>query len=470
MSKPEESKVSRRRYLELTGAAVAGLVVGGALGYVAKPTITAPPETLTSTVTQTVTGTVTAPPPPPVTTALSGTIELYTPSWGVDGSNTVAAMYKSFRPNVSVDVIHGPSDWESHVSRCTVWMKGKYTGVDVLYHDDMFTGDGAYAGNWVKLDDYIKPEQKAWFIGLQAGYIKNFGGTYRIPWGSGSSFIYYRKDLFAKAGVSPPTTWDELVTVATKLTKPPGQYGYVTQGTPGEMYNTYNEFLHQAGGDEWRLAPGGVPDPAAKKALQFLVDLENKYKVMPPGITAVGYTEAEAMLKAGKAAMCRDWLTLGPTIAKPAPDGWGMADVIDTMNFPAGDAGPWGIADCWGYVVNTYGVNKDLGIDFVLFCLQNDDARKALAKAWGGPALSPEYQDAAFMADLAKVNIAAAPGPGHLVDCAKWRFPRHEPPGHSVEFHEAFGRDISRAITGELSVDDALIATQKDIDPLLPKT
>jgi ABC-type glycerol-3-phosphate transport system substrate-binding protein len=468
MSKTEEKKVSRRRFLEVTGGAVAGLAVGGAVGYLAKPTVTAP--SLTSTVTQTVTGAA------PVTTAiatgratgaaLSGTINLYAMSWGVPGCLAAADLYHKSRPNVLVNVIEGPSDWESHVSRSTVWMKTKYTGVDVLFHDDMFTGDGAYTGAWVKLDDYITPEEKAWFIGLQAGYIKNFGGIYRIPWGSGSSFIYYRKDLFTKAGVSPPKTWDELVTVATKLTKAPDQYGYVTEGTPGEMYNTYNEFLHQAGGDEWRLAPGGVPDPAAKKALQFLVDLENKYKVMPPGITAVGYTEAEAMLKTGKAAMLRDWLWIGSTMASPAPAGWGMADKIDAMNFPAGDAGAWGIGDCWGFVVNAYGANKPLGIDFVLFCLENTDARRALAKAYGAPGYVPEYQDAAFMSDIAKGNIGAA----HIVEYAQWRFPRHEPPGHSVEFHEAFGRDISRALTGELSVDDALIATQKDIDPLLPKT
>jgi len=62
MSKPEEKKVTRRGYLKTTGAAAAALVLGAAIGYVAKPTVTAPPTAVTSTVT--VTGT--APPPPPV--------------------------------------------------------------------------------------------------------------------------------------------------------------------------------------------------------------------------------------------------------------------------------------------------------------------------------------------------------------------------------------------------------------------
>jgi alpha-N-arabinofuranosidase len=64
--------VSRRRYLELTGTAVAGLVVGGALGYVAKPTVTGPPTTLTSTITPSVTTTVSPPPPVAVVTVDTG--------------------------------------------------------------------------------------------------------------------------------------------------------------------------------------------------------------------------------------------------------------------------------------------------------------------------------------------------------------------------------------------------------------
>jgi multiple sugar transport system substrate-binding protein len=66
MSKPEEKKVTRRTYLQVAGGTIVGLVVGSALGYVAKPTVTAPPTTVTSTETVTVTGAA----PPPATTAL----------------------------------------------------------------------------------------------------------------------------------------------------------------------------------------------------------------------------------------------------------------------------------------------------------------------------------------------------------------------------------------------------------------
>jgi len=64
----EEKKVNRRDYLKYTGAAIGGLVVGGALGYLTAPgkviekTITAPGVAATTTVEKTVT--ITAPPTP----------------------------------------------------------------------------------------------------------------------------------------------------------------------------------------------------------------------------------------------------------------------------------------------------------------------------------------------------------------------------------------------------------------------
>ncbi|MDQ7909222.1 sugar ABC transporter substrate-binding protein [Phytohabitans sp. ZYX-F-186] len=43
------------------------------------------------------------------------------------------------------------------------------------------------------------------------------GTSYGVPWYVETRLIYYRKDLAAKAGVSAPTTWDELKSFATAM-------------------------------------------------------------------------------------------------------------------------------------------------------------------------------------------------------------------------------------------------------------
>ena len=62
MSSQEKKQVTRRDYLKTTAGAIAGLVVGGAVGYLATPT-----QVTTQTVTETQTVTVTGTAPPPTT-------------------------------------------------------------------------------------------------------------------------------------------------------------------------------------------------------------------------------------------------------------------------------------------------------------------------------------------------------------------------------------------------------------------
>ena len=38
-----------------------------------------------------------------------------------------------------------------------------------------------------------------------------------MPWYAGVRSVVYRTDVFEKAGVEPPTTWDELVAVGEKI-------------------------------------------------------------------------------------------------------------------------------------------------------------------------------------------------------------------------------------------------------------
>jgi multiple sugar transport system substrate-binding protein len=58
------------------------------------------------------------------------------------------------------------------------------------------------------------------------------GSQYALPWGWESNAYMYRKDLFDKHGLKPPTTLDELVDVSKKLKEmEPGMAGIVVRGS-----------------------------------------------------------------------------------------------------------------------------------------------------------------------------------------------------------------------------------------------
>jgi len=391
-------------------------------------------------------------------------IVFYTPTWGLEYAQKMVTIYEKEKPDVKIEIIKGPSSWNEHVARTSLWLRTKYPGVDVLYQDDVFTTDGVYYGVWANLTPYISEKEISDLVAFQKEYIKRFGGVYRIPWWNGMSYMYYRKDVFEKEGVSPPKTWDEFLKVGKKLTKDLDgdgkidQWGYVTQGTPGEMYNNFAEFLYQAGGDEWELVKNGVPTPEAKEALEFMCEV---YKtIAPPALSTIGYEESRALLKEGKVAMLRDWAQMGRIAAQE-----GLTN-IGVMNFPAGPAGPYAIGHCWGAVVNKYGnnykKNKNVVIDFAKFMLR-PEIQKITAVA-EGPALKSLLTDKEFMKKLAKRNIVAP----YFAQFIKWRKVRHFPPGKATEYHEGIGRIVTRAaITGEITVDEALVELQKWIDPLI---
>jgi len=300
-------------------------------------------------------------------------IVFYTTASGALYGEKIVALYEKERPDVKVELIRGPSAWAEHVARLSLWIKTQYSGVDVLHVDDVFTTGGAYYGVWEDLTPYVTEEEKADLTDFQKQFIEISGGIYRIPWWNGMSYMYYRKDLFENEGVSPPKTWNELLEIGKRLTKDLDgdgridQWGYVTQGTSGEMKNNWVEFLNQAGGEEWELVREGIPIPQARKALEFMRKVYET--IAPPALSTIGYEESRSLFREGKTAMLRDWASFGEKVVQE-----GSTEKIGVMNFPAGPAGPYGVGHCWGVVVNKYGSgfkeNKDVVIDFATFMLR----------------------------------------------------------------------------------------------------
>ena len=396
---------------------------------------------------------------------MAAKIVFYTPSWGVEYAEEIIALYEEEKPDVKIELIRGPSTWDDHVARTSLWIRTKYPGVDVLYEDDVFTLNGAYFGVWEDLTPYLSEQEKGDLIGLQKEYAQRHGGIYRIPWWNGMSYMYYRKDLLAEEGVTVPDTWDEFLEVGKRLTRDLNgdgeidQWGYVTQGTPGEMYNNFMEFLYQTGAEEWELAREGQSVPEAKKGLEFMVEVYTT--IAPAALSAIGYSESRALFREGKVAMLRDWADMGLLAAQE-----GLTDVVGVMNFPAGPAGPYGIGHCWGAVVNKYGANfkknKDVVIDFARFMIRPEIHK--ITAVMEGPALKSVLSDQKFMQELAERNIVTP----YFEEFLKFRRVRNFPPGKATEYHEGIGRMVTRTtITGELTVEEGLLEIQKWIDPLI---
>ncbi|MFJ1911355.1 ABC transporter substrate-binding protein [Streptomyces sp. NPDC088147] len=97
-----------------------------------------------------------------------------------------------------------------------------------------------------------------------------------IPVDVGPQALFYRKDVFAKFGIAPPTTWAEFTTAAEKLRKADSSYALTNFST--ESY-WFGGLVSQAGGqwfrttgDSWKVGFDGAESKKVADYWQDLVD------------------------------------------------------------------------------------------------------------------------------------------------------------------------------------------------------
>jgi multiple sugar transport system substrate-binding protein len=127
------------------------------------------------------------------------------------------------------------------------------------------------------------------------------GQQLAVPGAAWHQLVYYRKDLFAKAGLKAPRTYADLMTAARKLDSP-ATAGIVAANKAGQAFTQQSfEHLAQGNGCEMVNAAGSIAfdSPQCAAALGFYRDLLKNYS--PPGIQDIDSVRSAYF--AGKAAM-----------------------------------------------------------------------------------------------------------------------------------------------------------------------
>ena len=101
---------------------------------------------------------------------------------------------------------------------------------------------------------------------------------YQIPTSSNNGTLWYRTDLFKKAGLDAPTTWDKFYTAAAKLTdKGKNEFGFTIRGGEGSIAPALDAAYSQSGITSfWNGDTTTVNDPGNVAALEKYVALYKK--------------------------------------------------------------------------------------------------------------------------------------------------------------------------------------------------
>lgn len=103
---------------------------------------------------------------------------------------------------------------------------------------------------------------------------------YSIPTSANNGVLYYRTDLFKKAGLDEPATWDKFYAAADKLTdKGKNEFGYTIRGGAGSIAQALDAMYGQSGITSFWDAGGEkttVNDPKNVAALEKYAGLFKK--------------------------------------------------------------------------------------------------------------------------------------------------------------------------------------------------
>jgi sorbitol/mannitol transport system substrate-binding protein len=307
------------------------------------------------------------------------------------------------------------------------------------------------------------------------------GKLYAAPFYGESSMTMYRADLVKAAGATMPDnpTWEQVRDIAAKIHNPSkGVYGICLRGKPGWGDNMaflstmVNTFGGQWFNTSWQPQIDSKP---WKDAVTFYVDMMKKSG--PPGASANSFNENLALFNEGKCGMWIDATIAASFISDPK-----QSKVADKVAFaqaptavtPKGANWLW----AWSLAIPASSQKTEAAQKFILWATSKEYV-KLVGKevGWGSVPTgtrkstyaTPEFQKAAKFADAELKAISTANPNDSTLPKSPYVGVQYAAIPEFQAIGIAVGQQMSAALAGKVSVDQALKASQTSAEREMKK-
>lgn len=330
---------------------------------------------------------------------------------------------------------------------------------DVIHVHDQWVREFADNGWLTPLDELVEPEFWEQFPPRAVEAMTVDGHIYGIPRYFWLWQFYYNKRMLEEAGYdAPPTTWDELAKMAQDLTHD-GQWGYLEPWGPTFAAVPFIVHLRAEGGEFWDYEENRplFNSEAGIRALQFMVDLYQKYKVVPDvAFELDGTGPASEVFVAGTVAMCMNTphtypMSQDPTLSKVVGE-VGVALIPGSVIRSATFCETGAVAIPW------FSKHKQAALEYCKFVTSAEEQIKIALELGRIPTRPEAASDPAVVAKYP--HFALVP--------EQMKFPsRMDAEPHAVEIRETLSAEIQAAIKGKKSPAQALADAERAVLELL---
>ena len=304
---------------------------------------------------------------------------------------------------------------------------------------------------------------------------------YAAPFYGESSMVMYRTDLMAKAGLTMPKapSWDFIRKAAKAMTsKEDGVYGMCLRGKAGWGENIAlitsmaNSFGARWFDENWKPQ---FNTPEWEKTLQYYVDVMNESG--PAGSSANGFNENLALFQTGKCGIWIDATVAGAFVTNKTD-----SEVADKVGFALapdnglGKRGNW--LWSWTLAIPSSSKKQDAAMKFISWATSKEYTqlvadKKGWAKVPPGTRKSlysnSQYMEAAPFAQITLDSIETADPKNPTVKPVPYvgiqfvAIPEFQGIGTAV------GQQFSAALTGQMTVKQALSSSQRLVERAMRK-
>ncbi|MDF2656075.1 MAG: transporter substrate-binding protein, partial [Bacillota bacterium] len=274
------------------------------------------------------------------------------------------------------------------------------------------------------------------------------GDLFALPFAGNVQLLFYNKSVLESAGTPVPESWEDVLNIAKAVNGKDGKVGFVIRGQQGNpIVSDYLPVLWAFGGDvfdkDWNIT---IDSPEAKEALKLYMELL---------ANGANYEKNDivAAVSDGKAAMSLGWPSWYISGENAAAEYASIPSkaAASSTSYPTGMIGNW----MMGVTANS--TNSELAMKFLEYVTSADVQKKA-AEFGGVPTRTSVFTDSEL--------VAKYPYFATILTATENSVVRPRTPLWT-DIETAYGAELSSAISGTKSVDQALADARTAIEAIM---
>ena len=304
-----------------------------------------------------------------------------------------------------------PADTDQYFEKLRIEFQAGEAEADIISGDVIWPAQFAVKG-WISdLSDLFTADLRASYLPATVDSNTYEGRIYGVPWFTDAGLLYYRQDLLEQAGFSDtPKTWDEMKEMVAKVRRDRGtRYGFVFQGSEyeGGVVNGL-EFIWNSGGGV--LAPHGIDKVivAAPEAVAGLKTARGMVtgRVAPGAVPSYKEYESYTVFLNGDAVFMRNWPNVyaraaDPSLSKVEQERIGVAPLPVVHPESSAHSGLGG----WNLMVNTASEKTEAAWAFIRYLSAPEQQKERALKGGYLPTRKDCYEDGEILSRVPVIEL-----------------------------------------------------------------